>query len=462
MKTKQIVGLVAALIVGVVISFIPPSNGLTVESMRFAGIFLGAIIMLLTGAMLDWITVLFACVMLVIAKVGSVSTVFAAFSSSTVWLIIMVFVFAVAIGKTGLLTRIALKILSLFPRTYKGAVVALMTTGIVVSPLIPSVNAKVNILIPLATSVTEEVRLKERSRGALGLFSACYLPAYLGGNAFISGSAYVAFILGFITDRSFNFLSWFAASCIWFVAIIIGTFIWCMTYCKPSEDFNLPETFYSDRLKALGPMSKNEKLAAVVLICCLILWSTSSLHHIDTGMIGWTAIVVFALSGIITTQDFCTKVPWSLVVFLGGLFGMAGFFSSLGWNDVISGALANKLALFLSSPWIFIPFLCVFTYLLRFVIIEQTPCLLIMLAIFAPLIKSAGISLFVLVFVEFMSSMVWNVPYQNVFPVATLQVAGGKYVTFQELKKDSYMFMLVNLIGMILSIPLWMALGLIF
>ena len=65
-------------------------------------------------------------------------------------------------------------------------------------------------------------------------------------------------------------------------------------------------------------------------------------------------------------------------------------------------------------------------------------------------------------FVCFISGNTWNTPFQAPFVVASVQVAGGKYVTFDEVKKTSILFMILNLIGMVASIPLWQALGLIF
>ena len=103
--------------------------------------------------------------------------------------------------------------------------------------------------------------------------------------------------------------------------------------------------------------------------------------------------------------------------------------------------------------------LCIFTYLLRFVIIEQNTALVVVMAIFGGLMAAAGINLYVLIFVEFMSSMCWTTTYMNPFSMATLGVAGGKYVTFKEMQKSSLFYMVINLAGCLASLPLWYALG---
>ena len=134
---------------------------LSAASFVYAGVFLAVIVLLLTGALADWVVVLGASSLMILTdavfrKVGIMTEpvftmpgLFGAFSGSTVWLVIMVFALSAGIGKSGLLNRIAIAILSVFPPSYTGAVVAMMCTGTVLSPLIPSVNAKVNILIPL-------------------------------------------------------------------------------------------------------------------------------------------------------------------------------------------------------------------------------------------------------------------------------------------------------------------------
>lgn len=453
---------------------------LSAASFVYAGVFLAVIVLLLTGALADWVVVLGASSLMILTdavfrKVGIMTEpvftmpgLFGAFSGSTVWLVIMVFALSAGIGKSGLLNRIAIAILSVFPPTYTGAVVAMMCTGTVLSPLIPSVNAKVNILIPFATSTTEEMGIKPRSKGALGLFTACYLPAYLGGNAFLTGSVYVSVICGFITSyaaalgvegASFNFVSWLVAASVWFVVLLAGTFLFCAVLCRPAEKVEFSKTFFKDRLKEMGAMRRDEKIAASVLVIALLLWSTSSFHGMDTAMIGWAAICVMCATGLLAPSDFNTKIPWSLVVFIGSLLGMANYMSTLGWSDAIAGVLGPILAPLVASPWIFVPFICIFTYLLRFLIIEQNTALVVVMAIFGGLMHAAGMNLYVIIFTEFMSSMCWTVPYMNPFAMATLGVAGGKYVTFPEMRRASILYMAINLVGCTASIPLWYALG---
>lgn len=482
---KKKIGLIVSLILLIVFYALALTVGrtsaeLSSASYVYAGVFLSVVVLLLTGALPDWVVVMGASALLILSDalfrlagvyadpVFTMSGLFGAFSGSTVWLIIMVFALSAGISKSGLLNRIAILILSKFPPTYNGAVAAMMTTGAVLSPLIPSVNAKVNILIPFATSTTEEMKIKPRSKEALGLFSACYLPAYIGGNAFLTGSVYASVICGFVTSYAqslgadgaeFTFGSWFLAASIWFLVLLVGTYIFCAIVCKPKEKVEFSKDFYTSRLKEMGPMSRDEKIAAAILVVSLALWSTSSIHHLDTGMIGWMAVCIMCATGLLEPADINKKVPWALIIFIGCLLGMANYMGSLGWSNAIAAALSPVLSPVVGNKFLFVAVLCIFTYLLRFLIIEQNTALVVVMAIFGGLMKAAGINLYVIIFVEFMSSMVWTMPYMNPFAMATLQVAGGKYVTFKEMQKASIAYMIINLIGCLASIPLWYSLG---
>jgi DASS family divalent anion:Na+ symporter len=484
MKKKiGLIGSLALIIIFYILALTAePASGspLSAASFVYAGVFLSVVLLLLTEALPDWVVVMAASSLLILTDalfrtfgvytdpVFTTAGLFGAFSGSTVWLIIMVFALSAGISKSGLLNRIAIWILSKFPPTYNGAVLAMMLTGTVLSPLIPSVNAKVNILIPFATSTSEEMKVKPQSKPALGLFGACYLPAYIGGNAFLTGSVYASVICGFITSyaeslgadgATFTFGSWFAAAAIWFIILLVGTYLYCAIICKPKEKMEFSRDLYEQRLKEMGPMSRDEKTAGIILLVSLVLWSTSSIHHMDTGMIGWAAICIMCATGLLKPTDINAKVPWSLIIFIGSLLGMANYMGSLGWSDTIAAALGPVLSPVVSNKYLFVLTICVFTYILRFLIIEQNTALVVVMAIFGGLMKAAGINLYVIIFVEFMSSMVWTTPYMNPFAMATLGVAGGKYVTYKEMQKLSFVYMVINLVGCLLSIPLWTGMG---
>ena len=61
------------------------------------------------------------------------------------------------------------------PASFAGQVWGLIASGTVISPLIPSINAKATLSTPIALSISDELDLERKKAGACGLFGACYV-----------------------------------------------------------------------------------------------------------------------------------------------------------------------------------------------------------------------------------------------------------------------------------------------
>ena len=459
---KRLIFFAAAAAVGLIIANISPPDGLTQHAMQFGGIFTAVLILLISQQFTDWTIMLAAMCLLPLLGIRTFEEAFSAWSGSTMWLVIMVFALSVGIANSGLLTRISLKVLSLFPATYRGAVTALTATAVVLGPLVPSLSAKVNLLAPLATETTVQMGLPERSKGALGLLSATYIPAQIASNAWISGSAHIGLMLMCMSNPGvWNFVTWLKVTAVWMVVIIAGSWIYSAIVCKPAENVEFPADYFKNKYRDLGKISPKEVKAAILLVLCIAVWSTSSIHGMDTTLFGLIVVCLMFYLDLFTTVDLITRVPWSMMVQIGGLLALSGCITSLNWSTYLAGVLAPILSPLVQNPFVFVVFLIVSTYIVRFVIIDQLACTVIYVAIFGALCASAGISEFVLVFCVFMAGMVWNTSYQNPLINATVQIAGGKYVPFAEMRKSSYAFMVIFLAACLVSVPVWSIMGLL-
>lgn len=464
-ELRKLLIILVSVVVALVISQIsPPSPKLGPASMRFMGIFVAMLILLITQVMADWVIMLIVMAACVIFNVGTLQTTFAAFSQSTVWLVIGVLTMALGIANSGLMTRISAKIMSWAPSSYPGMVGAMMITGLILTPLIASTTAKATLLGPLTSKVTEQAGLKERSRAAVGLFTATFMMTYIVGNAFLSGSANVGIMMGFMKlAKPLSWTGWFAACSIWFIMLVVGTYLFCVIYCKPKEGEmrEISKEYFKENLKALGPITMKEKLTAVIIVLSLVGWITSSITKLDAGMVALVATALLAIIGVFNVTDFTAKTSWNLIVFVGALLGVASFLQSLGIGTWLASLLGPFLSPMVSNPWIFIPVICIASYLIRTVVISQLASLAIALAIFGPLMPAAGISMFILVFVWYMTGNIWNTNYQNPVINGVVAAAGNKYVQFEDFRVASVLYMILCIVGFTASIPLWRLIGLI-
>lgn len=344
--------------------------------------------------------------------------------------------------------------------TNAGQVTAMLLSGVIMSPIIPSSTAKTSMMAPFVNQVCEASGAERNSKQSLGLWFANFMGTNQLGMAFVSGSVYVALMLGFVGE-SVSWGQWFVRACVWYVVCIILVYVFCLIFCKPTETQKAANVeFIKESYKALGKISTKEKQGIIIVLAALVLWLTQSTHKIDAGMIAILADVAFIACGLITPPEVGAKGMWTITIFVGGVLSVAGLMASLGVSTWLAGILGPILAPIMSSPWIFIPALCIITYLLRFVIVSQSCCMAVMIAIFGSLLEAHGINIFVLVFTSWVSGTCWNVAYQNPASAGLIKMCDPS-LDFATASKGSYAYCIINLIAMTCSVPLWMALGLL-
>ena len=104
---KYAVNLGIAAIIMALVLFLPTDFGLAREAVEYLAILAAMVFMLITGVFDEHIVILATLAMCVIMKVASFSTIFSAFSGTTMWMVLTILPITVVIQKSGLMNRIA-------------------------------------------------------------------------------------------------------------------------------------------------------------------------------------------------------------------------------------------------------------------------------------------------------------------------------------------------------------------
>lgn len=467
MDVKRIVKIIVPALIGIAIALIAPPEGLTVPAMQFMGIFLCSLIWMVLGCIPDHVIVVIAMTLCVFTGICTVNEAFAPFAGSTMWLLVGAFGISAAINGCGLLKRISLWILKLFPESYMGSVIAMYATGTVISPLIPSLAAKCAMFAPFTVGMSKALGYKKDSVQAGGMFAAMFVPCSIFGMAFFSGAVPVFTVLGFLSDAekgAWNWFSWLQATFVWFIVVAVLCFVAILLIYKPkgqSESAPMKKGFAKEQLAELGPMSSQEKIGGTILILALVGWMTTSITGFDSGMIAVAALIFMTLFGVFSGPDWKNKIPWTSFIFIGGVFSLAALISSLGISAWMAELLAPVLAPVISNAWLLIPVVVLVTYALRIVVISQTATITIIFTIFGGLCAAAGISAWPILFSCYVSTLVWYYAANNTTYATALAATDGELVSFKTTLPMNFGFMACNLVACTASVPLWMLLGLL-
>lgn len=114
-------------------------------------------------------------VLIVMTGIAPAKIAFSGFASTSWFLVLGVFALSAAVARTGLVYRLVLSCLRRLPQAYTVRAIAMAMTGLVLTPIIPSSNGRATLAGPLVQTVSEALRLRPGSRGAVGLSMAALL-----------------------------------------------------------------------------------------------------------------------------------------------------------------------------------------------------------------------------------------------------------------------------------------------
>ena len=195
-RMLQYAGAAAGVVLGVVLAFALPAAGLSAQAAQAMGILVWAIVWWVLRIFPEMVTAFIMAVLFIAVAGIPTETVFASFTGETWWLLFAAFGLGVGMRESGLVTRIAHVVLSRFPATFKAQTVAIMASGTVIGPLIPSMSAKLAVLTPLSFGIGESLGYKPKSREMNGLFLAALTGVRTVGPLFISACVIGYALLG--------------------------------------------------------------------------------------------------------------------------------------------------------------------------------------------------------------------------------------------------------------------------
>jgi sodium-dependent dicarboxylate transporter 2/3/5 len=309
---------------------------------------------------------------LLLAASGSVSVADSlyGFGSSVVFLIIVGFFLAAGLKKSGLDKRIAYALLKRSHSENTVLISLIVITGFV-SMMISNTTATL-LMVPIALHIMHQVRLN-REALLLGIAYA----ANIGGVGLLIGTP--PNVIG-AEALGWGFYEWMVASMPFTLIMLLLLYVSFMIYFRPRH-----EKIKKHLIHDLGPLKKEEKTAAAIIIITLVLWITSPLHNIPTvgvGLIGGLLMFLF----VYDWRYFEKKTHWGTVILIAGAV-------SLGWALQKTGAAEWIVNSYLGITGFTSPLLIAFSFVVLCILITQFIQNTATAAMFVPVLMGVSQSL---------------------------------------------------------------------
>lgn len=357
-KSVLVTGLKFAIpiLTGVLIWLLPHPAAVTLKGWHMLALFLATIFALITKPMPNGTIAILGLTLTVLTGTVTTKNALAGFSDSSVWLIVMAFFIARGFMKTGLGSRVAYLFVKLFGKKTLGLAYSLIACDLVLAPATPSNTARAGgIIYPILRSISEAFGSKpgdhtERELGAFLTYtefqgdlitSAMFLTAMSGNPLAASISASLGVQI--------TWMKWFIAGIV--PGIISLIFIPLLIYwIYPPKIKKVPNAsvMASEKLKEMGPLSRNEKNMLLCFAAVLLLWICGGNLGIDATITAFIGVSLLLLLRVLDWPDMIKeKSAWNIFIWFSVLVDMANQLNSLGiikWFSTSIGSLVHGMS----------------------------------------------------------------------------------------------------------------------
>jgi len=368
--------------------FTPVPAGLTVQSWHLFALFVAAISSVLVGAFPLLTASLIAVATVVLTGTIDAGKAFSGFANASVLLVVIAFIVAQAVVKSGLGRRISLFMVSLFGGSSTGLAYSIVLTDAVIAPAFPSNTARGGVLFPIVLSVAQGTGSKpEDPEGRrLGGYLMFCAMASLAVSSALWMTATSANPIGVQLAKQFGlqigFGSWLLASCVPALAAI-AMIPWLVAKLFPPRVGATPGAPKAARaeLAGMGRLTRDEIITAIVFVIMVAGWVLADSLKLNVTSIAFAGLGVLLLAGVLTLDDIALMGDTlATFLWLAILFALSGQLNELGFMSYAGERLASQLG-GLSWPATYVTLIVLYVAI-HYLFVSQSSQVLALLGVF--------------------------------------------------------------------------------
>lgn len=439
-----------------------PMQGMSASAHTALGILTCAIVWWIVKVFPEFVTGLLMCAAFTVFCGVPTETVFSAFSGASWWLLLSAFGISVGVSESGLMKRVTLSVLKLFPASFTGQVTGLLVVGTLTAPFIPSMSAKAAIFAPLVKGICADLGYRDGSRHASGIFLAMLTGLRNPGPLFISASvlgyAFIGLLPDYIQER-YSMLQWLVDAFPWFATVSVLNFSALLLVFRPKNEISISRDSLQTKLEAMGPMSGQEKYMLVLSLATIGMWISEGLHGIPSEITAVISLALVVVGKGCSAAALCANINWGSMLFLGIALSLSSVFSYLNIDKWIVDTLAPMLTGLVDKPCALMLAVALFTTVSRFVIVSELAFVNIFIAFTVPLAEQAGINPWVVCVAVYALVNPWFFMYQNPVYMAAHYAAGGTLEKASICTAYCVVYQLICMVGLVVSTFIWLRCG---
>lgn len=287
----------------------------------------------------------------------TVADALSGFSNITVWLIVAAFLFARGLVQTRLGERIAYRIVNRVGASPLRLGYAIVLADLVIAPMTPSNTARAGgILFPITLNIARACGSEPgATAGRMGTFlmKTLYQGDLVVSAMFLTATAPNPLVAEFARQGSgitLTWTTWALAACVpGIVGLVLVPYV-VYRLCPPeTRETRVAQSLAAERLDAMGPVSRSERIMVGVFSLVLLLWLSGEWHGLSATTIACVGLALLLLTRVLGWQDVLDeKAAWDALIWFGGLMMLAAQLDKAGFPRAFADAAAGVVG---GWPW---------------------------------------------------------------------------------------------------------------
>ncbi len=378
---------------------VPVPAGLTAPAWHLFAIFVAAIGAVLIGAFELLTSTMIAVAAVILTGTIAPEKAFAGFANSSVLLVVIAFLVAQAVVKSGLGRRISLAMVSRFGRSSLGLAYSIVLTDAAIAPAFPSNTARGGVLFPIVLAVSQGSgsRPDDPQGRRLGGYLMFCTMASLAVSSALWMTATSANPIGLQVVKTFGlevgFGRWLLAASVPALVAIVAL-PWLVARLFPPGVGETPEAPLAARkaLAEIGPLTRDERVTAVAFALMVAGWIFADTLGLNVTSIAFLGLGLLLALRVLTLDDISNQGDTlATFLWLAVLFAMSAQLNELGFMSWAGQRLAARMQ-GLSWPVTYVALVAIYVGI-HYMFVSQSSQVLALLGVFLDVGVRGGVPL---------------------------------------------------------------------
>jgi len=386
-----------SLAIAIAIWFAPIPAGLTAEAWHLFAVFAAAIFSVIVNAFPLLTASLLAVGAVVLTGTVDPIKAFAGFANSSVLLVVVAFLVANAVVKSGLGRRISLLVVSAFGRSTLGLGYSIFLTDALIAPAFPSNTSRGGVLYPIILSLAQSAGSSPEDpdgrrmggylmfcgMASLSVSSALWLTATSANPIGVSLAAQ--------SGVKISFATWLLASSVPALATILLLPLVLLRLFPPGvTDTPDAPPMARKELHSMGRLTRDEWIVAVTFAIMVTGWVMADTLRLSLPAVAFAGLGMLLATNVLTLDDINLQGSTLVTFFwLAVLFALSGQLNELGFMGYV-GAKLTALLGGVAWPIAYVVLLVLYV-LMHYMFVSQSAQVLALFGVFLDVAVRTGV-----------------------------------------------------------------------